>query len=322
MTVFVTGISGLLGTNLALLLLEKGYTVKGLVRNKKSFSQIRHERLHLVQGELQEDLSPHLKDVAVIIHAAAVTQQNLTRYSDYYKLNYTATVQLMQAAIKMSIKKFIYVSTANTIGYGLDSALVVPEQKPMKLPFTQSFYARSKAAAEEYVLQQRSKINVIIINPAFMIGAYDSKPSSGKIILMGMKRRLLFCPPGGKNFVAVADVARVIEKCIPAGQNGKRYLVAGENISYADFFKKIRQQTHKTQWIIPLPRFILMLMGCMGDGLRYCNIKTNLSSNNMRILCIDNFYSNITSVKELQIRYQDMDEAIAESIRYFRSKIA
>ncbi|MGC4235457.1 MAG: NAD-dependent epimerase/dehydratase family protein [Niabella sp.] len=319
MTVFVTGISGLLGTNLALLLLEKGYTVKGLVRNKKTFSQIRHERLHLVQGELQGDLSPHLKDVAVVIHAAAVTRQNLTRYSDYYKINYTATVQLMQAAIKMNVKKFIYVSTANTIGYGSDSSLVAPEQKPMKPPFTRSFYARSKAAAEQYVLQQCNKTDVIIINPTFMIGAHDSKPSSGKIILMGMKRRLLFCPPGGKNFVAVADVAGVIEKCIHAGQNGKRYLVAGENISYAGFFKKIRQQTHKTQWIIPLPRFILNIMGCMGDGLRYCNIKTNLSSNNMRILCINNFYSNSTSVKALQIRYQDMDEAIAESIRYFKA---
>ncbi|GAB3424881.1 NAD-dependent epimerase/dehydratase family protein [Niabella aquatica] len=318
MTIFVTGISGLLGTNLTLLLLKKGHTVKGLVRNKKTFRQIRNEHLHLVQGELQDDLSPHLKDVDVVIHAAAVTRQNLTRYSDYYKINHTATVQLMQTAIKMNVKKFIYVSSANTIGYGSADTIIAPEHKPMKEPFTRSFYARSKAAAEQYVLQQCNKIDVIIINPTFMIGAYDSKPSSGKIILMGMKRRLLFCPPGGKNFVAVSDVAMVIEQCIHAGQNGKRYLVTGENISYADFFKKIRQQTHKMQWIIPLPRIILNVMGYMGDGLRYCNIQTSLSSNNMGILCINNFYSNSSSVKELQGQCQNINEAITETIRYFK----
>ncbi len=317
MTVFVTGISGLLGTNLTLLLLEKGYTVKGLVRNKKLSYPVRHERLHLVQGELQDDLSLYLEDVTAVIHAAAVTKQNLTRYSDYHKINYTATVQLMQAAIKMNVKKFIYVSTANTIGYGSESTLVIPEQRPMKPPFTRSFYARSKAAAERYLLRRHSKTEVIIINPTFMIGAHDSKPSSGKIILMGMKHRLLFCPPGGKNFVAVSDVARVIEKCIYSGQNGKRYLVTGENISYADFFKKVRQQTHKTQWLIPVPRFILSIMGCIGDGLHYCNIRSNLGSNNMRILCINNFYGNSACVKELQVQLQSIDEAIAESIQYF-----
>lgn len=318
MTVFITGISGLLGTNLALLLLEKGYTVKGLVRNKNTFSLMRHERLHLVQGELQDDLSLHLKDVVIIIHAAAVTRQNLTRYSDYYNVNYTATKQLMQAAVKMQVKKFIYVSTANTIGYGADDTLPVPEQKLMKPPFTRSFYARSKAAAEQYILEERSRIDVIIINPTFMIGAYDSKPSSGKIILMGIKRRVLFCPPGGKNFVAAADVAMVIERCIHAGKNGKRYLAAGENLSYTGFFKKIRLQTRKAQWILPLPGVVLRLMGYIGDGLRYCNIRTNLSSNNMRILRIHNFYNNSTAVKELSVQYQDIDNAIAESIRYFK----
>lgn len=60
-------------------------------------------------------------------------------------------------------------------------------------------------------------------------------------------------------------------------------------------------------------------MGCIGDGLHYCNIRSNLGSNNMRILCINNFYGNSACVKELQVQLQSIDEAIAESIQYFNS---
>ena len=41
-----------------------------------------------------------------------------------------------------------------------------------------------------------------------MIGAFDTKPSSGRIILFGLKIRLVVCPPGGKNFVHVKDVSK------------------------------------------------------------------------------------------------------------------
>ena len=46
--------------------------------------------------------------------------------------------------------------------------------------------------------------------PTFMIGAWDSRPSSGRIILLCYGRRVMFHPLGGKNFVAAGDVARGI----------------------------------------------------------------------------------------------------------------
>src|SRR5690606_40380940 len=126
-------------------------------------------------------------------------------------------------------------STANTIGYGIDET--PGSLPPMRWPFTRSLYARSKAAAEAYLLRQQDRIAIHIINPTFMIGPHDSKPSSGRIILQAMQRRIVFYPPGGKNFVAVKNVARSIEKSIRLGKNGQRYLLAGENMSYLQFFR-------------------------------------------------------------------------------------
>lgn len=317
MTVFITGISGLLGTNLALLLLQKGYTVKGLVRNKKAFTAIRHSQLQLIEGTLFAEMEAYLQDVDCVVHAAACTSTDLIRYSDYHTINCKATMHLAEAAINAGVKKFILVSTANTIGYH-PAPPGRPEDEPMKEPFCSLPYAATKKAAEEYVLSRKNKMGVHIINPTFIIGAYGSKAGSGRIIVMGMKRRVLFYPPGGKNFVAAADVADAIEKSITLGKNGRRYLVAGENISYAAFFKKLRLHTGKKQWLIPLPKMVLGLLGYAGDVLRRCRIKTSLCTPNMRVLAVNSFYCNSSSVNELEMRYQDIDKAIAASISYFK----
>lgn len=319
MTIFLTGISGLLGTNLAMLLLEKGYKIKALVRNIDSFKTIAHEQLQLIQGTLSDDLSAYLKNVDVVIHAAAECRQDLINYSDYYQPNYFGTKTLLDAAIKLKVRKFIFVSTANTIGYGIQENATPLEERPMLPPFTQSMYARSKAAAESYVLKQQDKIQINIINPTFIIGPYDSKPGSGKIVLMSLKNRFIFYPPGGKNIVAVMDVCTIIEKCINHGINGKRYLVAGEDYSYLDIFRTLKKLHHRKQLLLPIPTISLRVIGCVGDILRFYKIKTIFSSNNTKAICANTFYGNHNSIKEFNITNQPIALALQESINYFQS---
>jgi len=318
MTIFLTGISGLLGTNLALLLLENGYTIKALVRNINSFKTIAHERLQLIQGTLSDDLSAHLINVDTVIHAAAECRQDLINYTDYYQPNYIGTKTLLDATIKLKVRKFIFVSTANTIGYGTQEITTPQEDRPMRPPFTRSMYARSKAAAEAYILNQREQIQVHIINPTFIIGPYDSKPGSGKIVLMSLKKRLIFYPPGGKNFVAVKEVCTIIRKCINSGINGKRYLAAGENFTYLDFFRTLKKLHHRKQLPLPIPSIALQIIGGVGDILRFYKIKTIFSSNNMKTICVNTFYGTHSGLKEFNITNQPIAIALQESITYFQ----
>ena len=319
MTVFLTGISGLLGTHLALLLLQKGYKVKGLVRNKKAFIAIDHSRLLLIEGDLFTDLEPYLQDVDCVIHAAACTATHLIRYSDYHKINYEATVHLLESSIRAEVPKFIFVSTANTIGYHPNPAQR-PEDEPMCAPFNRLLYAISKHEAEQYLLLQKDRITVQVVNPGFIIGAYGGRRGSSRMVLMGMKKRILFYPPGGKNFVGAPDVARAIEQCMRWGKNGCRYLIACENMSYGAFFKRLQQHTGKKQWLIPLPRIVWVLLGYAGDILRRIGIPTSLCSANMRALTVNNFYCNSSSVLELNMKYEGIDKFLAASVQYFKEK--
>ncbi|MCL1669970.1 NAD-dependent epimerase/dehydratase family protein [Elizabethkingia ursingii] len=316
--IFITGISGLLGTNLVNLLLEQGYKVTGLIRNPDSFTGTRNENLTLLKGGLFDDYSTIFSYTDIVIHIAAETKQNILRYEDYYKTNFEATSHLYETAVKSDVKKFIFVSTANTSGFA-DSGGLGYENKPMKFPFTESFYALSKKAAEDYLLQQNNSTETAIICPTFMLGAFDTKPSSGRIILMGLHKKIIFYPPGGKNFVHVKDVAQNIINAISFAKNGEKYIACNENISYKDFFQKLNKINNQSPLMIKVPGFILQAAGLFGDLLRKLNIKTDLCSPNMRSLCIENYYSNHKSTTELSVQYQPVETAIKEASDYFRN---
>ncbi|MBF2707985.1 NAD-dependent epimerase/dehydratase family protein [Flavobacterium soyangense] len=317
--IFITGINGLLGTNLTFDLLEKGYSVKGLIRNKSKFEGKNHPNLELIEGNLFDDLTQILKEIDTVIHIAAETSQNIINYYDYWKINCNATNQLLNSAILCKVKKFVFVSSVNTLGYGTLNNLGT-EKDEIKSPLKSSFYALSKLEAENILLKDKDKIKVIIINPSFMIGAYDTKPSSGKIILMGLKKKIIFYPPGGKNFVDVKDVSRGIISSLNKGKNGEKYIIANENISYVGFFEKLNKLENQFPIMIRVPKAILIAIGYLGDGLRFFQLKTNLSSTNMRILCIDNFYNNQKSISDLEMEYLPIEAAIKDSIEYFKKK--
>jgi nucleoside-diphosphate-sugar epimerase len=314
--VCVAGATGLLGTNVIIKLLQNGYSVIALVRKKSSWLGEENENLKLMEIDLSSDLSLLLKEIDLVIHIAAETRQNLISYDEYRKVNYEATVNLFTHAESMTVKKFLFVSTANTLGYG-NTTFRGNEQAPQLYPFTHSMYAQSKLEAEEYLLKNRKNTEVVIVNPTFMIGAYDSKPSSGKIIFWAWKKNLVFYPKGGKNFVHAEDAANGVLNAIEKGRNGEKYLLANENLSYKEFFKKINRITHQNPVMIAIPNGLLSFLGLIGEGLRKLKIKTNLSTSNMKALQIYNYYSNQKSVNELGLHYQSVDKAIEDAIQYF-----
>lgn len=317
--IFITGITGLLGTNLTHALLNSGYRVTAIARDISKYYGKKHKNLELIQMGLFDTYDEYLTNIDIVVHIAAATATHWIEYPEFEKINCKASIRLFEKAKSKNVSRFVFISTANTIGYGdLNNPGI--ETFPIKKPFSDLHYAQSKLQAENYLLSHNNGINTIIINPTFMIGPNDSKPSSGKIILMGLNKSLVFYPPGGKNFVPVSDVVQAIISCFEKGIPNERYIIAGENLSYKQFFTKLKHHTNSSTLLIPIPKYLLLFIGRIGDLLRFFKIRTNLSSTNLKALCIKNFYSNKKSIQELDIKYTSLDNAIVEAIKYFQNK--
>jgi nucleoside-diphosphate-sugar epimerase len=126
-----------------------------------------------------------------IIHCAAETSQSKIHFSDYYKNNVEVTDLLYKIAIDSGVKRIIHVSTSNVFGFG-NLMNLGNENIPVRSPFTNSLYVQSKIASQNLALSYADKVDIIIVNPTFLIGPFDQKPSSGRIIIHGYGKRIIF----------------------------------------------------------------------------------------------------------------------------------
>ena len=319
MTVLVTGANGLLATNTIIALLSRGYQVRGLIRDTRKFLLPAHDRLTLVVGDITDPLSLEraIAGCDGVIHCAATTDQRLRRYDDYYRINVQGTENVIQAAITCAVKKIVYVGTANTFGYGTQED-PGNETLPPIAPFTDAWYAKSKREGQQRILAAADKITVTIVSPTFMIGPYDGKPSSGAIIRMGYGKKVVFHPPGGKNFVNAEDAANGVVDALENGRHMEAYLLAGENLSYRTFFRKLAKQTGQRTWLVRVPPVLLRIAGYVGDLLRRLGVRTALSSVNMNILCVNNYYTNRKAHSDLGTVFKPIENGIDAAITWFK----
>jgi dihydroflavonol-4-reductase len=319
MNVLVTGSSGLLGHHVVFELLKKQHQLRVIVRSiQKIYFDL--EQVQVFEGNFDDynTLKKAAEGCDAIIHIAAVTATDLLRYEDYSKINVAASAQIIKVANELNIHKLVFVSTANTIGVGAENK-PADETNPIQFPFSESYYARSKSEAEK-LFEEASLLpnrHVIIINPTFMIGAYDTKPSSGKLMLMGYRKPLMFVPKGGKNFVAASDVAVAICNALSEGRNGERYLASGVNLSFIEFYQLQKRICKYNQNLIHLPDFFLTIASKAGDLLRKCGIKTEVCSMNLRQLMVREYYCNGKAKSELSMPETSLENAIEQAMDWF-----
>jgi nucleoside-diphosphate-sugar epimerase len=321
MKVLVTGANGLLGHNVVIELLKQQHSVRIIVRSTKNI-QFDVNKVEVFEGNFTDfkTLQQAARDCDAIIHIAAVTATNLLHYEDYRKINVEGSARIIKVANDLNINRIVYISSANTIGFGTEQQFS-DERFNIEFPFSESFYARSKMESEQLFIAASNvpDKHIVIINPTFMIGAFDTKPSSGKLMLMGYKKWFMFTPKGGKNFVTVKDVAVCVCNALVQGRNGERYLASGINLSFSEFYSLQSQIGNYRQYVFELPDFILILIGKFGDFLRRLGIKTELCSMNLRQLIIREFYSNAKAKSELKLPQTDLKIAIKEAIDWFKN---
>lgn len=320
MKVLLLGATGLLGHNVLQRLLAEGHRVVVLVRRRRSL------RIPVTGFEVLE--SPSFDNDALlcaaegceaVVNCAGVTDMSLLHLEDYLGVNRDLCVRVIAAMKHHGIRRLVHVSTVNTIGHGTESH-PADESQPMRPPFADSFYARSKRLGEEAVqegMRDYPGMEAVIINPGYMLGAYDVKPSSGRMLLAAYRKPLMFAPRGGKAFVHVADVAQAAVNALERGVPGNRYIVVNSQacMSIKELYRLQAAVCGYRQRVVTAPDWLLLAAGRVGDLLRLMGVKTQVSTCNIRQLLVREYYDNHHGLCDLGFS----ETPIADAIRDFHS---
>jgi dihydroflavonol-4-reductase len=321
MKTFVTGGTGLLGANLIRELLRCGHQVRALVRKGSDFNGIRGLDIDLYEGDLSDiqNLYEGCKGFDYVIHAAAQTPGNFTNFTDYFGPNLIGTQNILGAAELAKIERIVYVSSCCVFG-GDSKECPGTELSEFTSFNLDSGYINSKYLAQQWVLSEieRKRLPVVIVNPTIMIGPYDSHPNSGEIILRIIRDQIQFCPSGGKNFIDVRDAAIATCNALTMGVTGECYLLASQNLTFAELFDKVTRIYGKSDHKINVPGFVLNALGLTGSLINYITQKDfKLNYSNLRQLTMESFVSGAKAVRVLGLPQRSVDVAIHDAIEWF-----
>ncbi len=320
--ILVTGANGLLGAHVVRCLLSKGYRVLVMVRKGSNLKALEGLDVDWFEGNVtdKEDVVRAVIQSDFVIHAAARTTQSPSSLEAYREVNINSTKYLVEAAEKYRIERMVYVSTANCFGNG-SKEHPGNENTPFIPWLKKSGYAYSKLLAQQLVLEsvRQKKVNAVIVNPTFLIGENDVKPSSGEVFLHVVNKRLVFYPPGGKNFVDAAMAAEGVVAALEKGRSGECYLLTGENLSYREFFEKVMSVTQQRSVFVPIPSWLLKCAGFAGDLLeKYLKLPVRLTRVNARMLSLGNYFTSEKAAKELGFRELPVQESVEKAILWFQ----
>ncbi|MBC8171474.1 MAG: NAD-dependent epimerase/dehydratase family protein, partial [Anaerolineae bacterium] len=157
MKAFVTGSTGLLGSNLVNLLLAQGHEVKALVRSEaKARKFLTDPRIEIIQGDMEkvDGFAAELQGCDVLFHTAAYFREYYgpgDHWATLEKINVHGTIRLLELAEKAVVKKVIYVSSSGVIGRKPDGSPADETTAPDQLAERENLYFKSKVAAEQAV---------------------------------------------------------------------------------------------------------------------------------------------------------------------------
>ena len=63
-----------------------------------------------------------------------------------------------------------------------------------------------------------------------------------------------FAPSGGISFVDVRDVAEIVERSLTQGRPGHKYLLAGGNMRFVDFYARLARITGRDEPMMAMPQ--------------------------------------------------------------------
>ncbi|MDQ0875666.1 nucleoside-diphosphate-sugar epimerase [Paenibacillus sp. V4I3] len=173
MNVFLTGVTGKIGSRFVPRLMQRGHNVKAMIRDASKASTFQQLGVEVIEGDLlqTESLASSLQGTDVVVHLAA--QFRGVDEATAKLSNIDASIALASAALDAEVPRFVFASTNLVYGSGAGAPnRPSREEDELRPGFP---YPQTKVAAEEALLRlHREKgLGLRILRFGFVYGEHD-----------------------------------------------------------------------------------------------------------------------------------------------------
>lgn len=325
-SVFVTGGAGFIGSHVVRRLVEEGVQVTVVVLpndRAPALDGLPPDRVRRVTGDLSDAsaLARAMEGARLVIHLAAIYAIWLPRPRLMWEVNVEGTRNIMRAAKMAGVPRVVHTSSIAAIGQraGMEPA----DEDDLFDEWDGDDYVRSKYVSElEALAFAGPDLEVVAVNPAFPFGANDTAPTpTGRMIRDTLAGKMPFVTDGGFNAVDVRDVAEGHLLGALHGTSGRRYILGGDNVSFADFAATVAAMAGRRPPRLVMPTRALAGVGRVAEWTathvtRRPPLMTERSVTFMAGRW--RYFSTARAQRELGYNPRPFEEAIAASVEWFR----
>jgi dihydroflavonol-4-reductase len=318
-TALVTGATGCVGANLIDSLHRHGWRAVALRRTTSSLRALKDLTFDSAIGDVLDrpSLVKAMRGVDVVFHAAAVADYWRTGKERLYQVNVEGTRKVLAAAKSAGVGRVVVTSSVAAVGQPAFGQLA-DETCPFSLPPAQFHYGYSKWLAEQVAQEAvASGQDVVIVNPAVVIGPRDVNLISGSLILEEKRFGIPVYPLGGVCLIDAADVCDAMIATAERGRKGERYILGGENLWYRQMLSITAQVVGRRPPFIPLPRGLTLLLAAGVDLLRRAGAAIPANGDQLRFSTRTLWFDSSKARRELGLNTRPYSEAARRAYEWY-----
>lgn len=320
MKVLVTGGTGFLGANLVHHLVARGDQVRVLKRRRTPPTILEGLPVELVEGDVTDfdSLLRASHGVEGLYHVAALVSYWRPRRAWQFRVNVEGPRNVVEAALRNQVRRVVHTSSIAALGYSPDGR-PCNEDTPWNWGPQDIGYATSKYRGEQEAQKAAARgLEVVVVNPGLIFGPRDTGWNAGRMFKLVQKRSTVLSPEGSTTTCDVDDVCAGHSAAMARGQSGRRYILGGEHIRYADLFRLIGEVMGKPVRVRLVPGWVAGLVAWGNYGISLLTRREPaLTPELLRMGRFSRHYSSERAVRELGYPQTPLRQTLEKTYRWY-----
>lgn len=292
----ITGGTGFVGSHIARALIDQGHQARVLRREASPLRALEvlgiADQVEHAIGDVTDPsaLTAAAEGCDWVFHVAAVADYWRADKTRMYHVNVDGSRYVFESARRAGVRRVVFTSSGAAVGLRATGEpadeTVRFNLDPQRFPYG---HTKFLAEAEAYRAVDGG-LDVVIVNPAIIMGPGDVNQISGSTLIELRRSIVPAIPAGGANFIDVRDVAAMHLAAAQRGTCGERYILGAYNMAWRDLMPIAAEVVGVRPPLLVLPKAAGPVLGAIVDALRWLRLPIPIDGNQMRLSARDIYY--------------------------------
>jgi nucleoside-diphosphate-sugar epimerase len=327
MKILITGGTGFVGVNFIPALLDKGYSVRILCRNKEKAIRLLGDKCEVFIGDVtnMNSLNGCCNGIDIVYHMVAKVGNELPseeNFASFREVNVKGVQYMINEAKRAGVKRFIFISSIAAMGVVHEKVI---SEKSKCNPFLP--YQITKNEGEQIILNEfhNNGFPGIVVRPTKVYGYGEHEYTY--LTLAKLCKKGIFPRVGnGQNYTSniyISDLVQGLIELTDHGIIGETYILTSKNsISFAESAKIIAKEMDVKIHFIYIPIWFMVLFANIIEcSFLLFGKKPPVTKRNVLATVTDRIYDISKAEKEIRYRPKiTMEIGIKKVIQYYKDK--